>query len=314
MIGGVGATEGISPAAGVAEGAVGNAAGTAARAAEAGVKTAETAGGVMPSASEALPGAVDEGTELAAQNDLATGAENTLNTSGPGAALQEIASGDASASSPDASPNVTDSGMDQRAIDAVNARIAESKARGQEVSLEERHKMYEEELAKLNASSETGDQAPGAQPEQTVTQADSDISDETRNDPLFQQKLEEERTAAGERGEVVDDQELSRRALDRFNQDKQVEQSLQTPEQQRIQQLEERIQALTEQNEQLLEKINELGKSMQELGEWAKGHEQDPKKKESLLVLLAKIAAIVVIGAVVEGGGKVIPSLPSQQG
>ena len=122
------------------------------------------------------------------------------------------------------------------------------------------------------------------------------------------------KTTGLERGEVVDDQELSRRALDRFNQDKQVEQSLQTPEQQRIQQLEERIQALTEQNEQLLEKINELGKSMQELGEWAKGHEQDPKKKESLLVLLAKIAAIVVIGAVVEGGGKVIPSLPSQQG
>ncbi len=212
------------------------------------------------------------------------------------------------------SSSMTDSGMDQRAIDAVNQRIAELKAQGKDPDFFERKAIYDEEAGKLSVLSETGDQAPVAQEEQAVTQTDAGITDEIKNDPGFQKKLVEEQTAARERGEPIDEKELSQRALDKFNQDKQVEQSQLTPEQQKIQQLENKIQALTEQNELLLEKINELGKFMQELGEWAKGHEQDPKKKESLIVLLAKIAAIIVLGSVIEGGKTAAPPLGSPTG
>ena len=338
---------GISSAA-VAVESVATAAGTAA--AEGAVQSvgavAETAAGVIPAAAEAVPGAVDAGVELAAQEGLASGAETVLETSGPDAALKGIVSGEEDLTQPaEVSSNLTESGMDQRAIDAANQRIAELKAQGKDPDFFERKAIYDEEVGKLSAPSETGDQAPvaqaeagqqaeaaegattpppqedinpSAQAEQTAVTTNSGITDEIKNDPLFQKKLEEERVAAQARGEEIDEQKLSQEALAKYSQDKQAEQPQLTPEQQKIQQLEEKINGLVAENEELKNNIAQINEALGEmkdilmlLTQTMAEKEQDPKKKESLLALLIKIAAIIVVGSVIEGGKTVAPPLPS---
>lgn len=204
-------------------------------------------------------------------------------------------------------PNVTDSGMDLRAIDATNARIDQLKREGQDVSLEQRHEIYGEELQKIKGTDTVSEDAnvdaagtadvgsPVVQSEQAAVDTGSGISEEIKNDPDFQQKLEEEREGAHAAGEPVDENQLSQRALDKFNQGKQVEGQQLTPEQQQILQLNKAVTELKEMVESLTNELIEK--------------EQDPKKKESLLMLLAKIAAIVVVGSVVEGGKTVAPSI-----
>ena len=215
--------------------------------------------------------------------------------------------------------------MDQRAIDAANQRIAELKAQGKDPDFFERKAIYDEEVGKLSAPSETGDQAPvaqaeagqqaeaaegattpppqedinpSAQAEQTAVTTNSGITDEIKNDPLFQKKLEEE--------------------LAKYSQDKQAEQPQLTPEQQKIQQLEEKINGLVAENAELKNNIAQINEALGEmkdilmlLTQTMAEKEQDPKKKESLLALLIKIAAIIVVGSVIEGGKTVAPPLPS---
>ena len=91
-----------------------------------------------------------------------------------------------------------------------------------------------------------------------------------------------------------------------------------TPEQQRLQQLEEKINNLTAENAELKANIAQINKTLSEMKDILEtvtkemvDKEQDPKKKESLIALLAKIAAIIIIGAVVEGGKTAAPPLSS---
>lgn len=226
----VGAVEaGISTAAVAAESVVTVAATTAAKTAEAGLAGAaqagaaategavqtvgtavtETAKGIIPSVSEAVPGVVNAGVEGVAQEGLATGVETTLKASGPDAALNQIAETPTEA-------NITPSVFAQEAV-------------------------------------VTEQSAPVSPEEQITVQADSGITDEIRSDPLFQQKLEEERAAAQTRGGEIDDQKLSQEALVKYNQDKdsQAEQPQLTSEQQKIQQLEQKINGLVAENTEL---------------------------------------------------------------
>lgn len=129
---------------------------------------------------------------------------------------------------------------------------------------------------------------------------DFGIPEEVRNDPRFQEMLDRERNAAQERGEPIDEQKLSQDALTKYNQDQQAEQQQLTPEQQRIQQLEAEIIQLNESLATMKESLEELTKIMIE-------KEQDPKKKENLLMLLTKIAGIVVASSVIQAGQEVSP-------
>ncbi len=151
---------------------------------------------------------------------------------------------------------------------------------------------------------------------ETTTQTDPSISDEARDDPLFQQKLGEERAAAQARGEEIDEEKLSQETLAKYNQDKQVEQSQLTPEQQKISQLEQKLNNLVAENTELrnnIAQINEAFTQMKDilttLVQSMAAKEKDPKEKESLIMLLAKIMAIIVIGSVIEGGKTVAPPL-----
>lgn len=252
----------------------------------------ETAGGAIVASAEATPGIINAGTESAVQEGLATGAETALETSGPDAALSEIVSGqqvitenqgadttiaDASvAGEPDTDQSyLTDSGMDQRAIDAANHRIAELKAQGKDPDFFERKTIYDEEASKLDTSSEI------------VSQEDASGESQTEK--------AEEASPAGEAAS-------------------QAEQSQLTPEQQQIQQLEEKINNLTTENAELKANMIQINEALTEM----KGvldtivkamaeKEQDPKKKESLLTLLAKIAGIIVLSSVVQTGQEINP-------
>ncbi len=142
------------------------------------------------------------------------------------------------------------------------------------------------------------------------TQLEQGIPDEIKNDELFQQKLGEAVLYAQKTGETFDQNTISKDALAKYKREKDLqeeqtaakssEQSQLAPEQQRIQQLEKQIAQLNESLLTLKSSVEELTKMMIE-------KETDPKKKEGLLKLLARIAAIVVVSAVIEGGQEVNP-------
>ncbi|MEK6839541.1 MAG: hypothetical protein AABX72_01255, partial [Nanoarchaeota archaeon] len=316
---------GISSAAVVAESVMTVAATTAAKTAEAGLAgaaqagaaategavqtagvAAETGGEAMLGVAEAAPGVVETGAESLVQEGLAVRAQTTLEASGPDAALNSIVSG----------PPV----LENQGIDTASTTVPGAGEPAGEVSLAEG--TDQAGVAEDAAVSPIQEGArPSAHTEQTPVQTDSDISDEIRRDPLFQQKLEEERAAAQERGEPIDEQKLSQEALANYNQDKQAEQQQLTPEQQKIQQLEQKINGLVAENTELrnnIAQINEALGGMKDvlilLTQTMAEKEQDPKKKESLIALLAKIAAIIVLGAVIEGGKTAAPPLGSPTG
>ncbi len=305
---------------------------------DAAIKTAEAqASALSEGIANSAESAMDVGGADAALSSIRTAnVTNEIPTSSGIVAVENNTDPSIDSSTPAESPiqsaeplsNLTDSGMDQRAINAANVRIDQLKAEGQDVNLEERHRIYNEELQRINGTDAGSESASVdgvgvaeadssvTQPEQIMVQADSGISEETRNDPDFQQKLEEERAIAQETGEPVGESELSQRALDKFNQDKQVEQSQLTPEQQKINQLEQKLNGLVAENAELKANMAQISAALTEMKdvldtivkEMAE-KEQDPKKKESLLMLLAKISAIVVLGVAVEGGKTVAPPL-----
>ncbi|MCL4419005.1 hypothetical protein M1146_02765 [Patescibacteria group bacterium] len=265
-----GAAVGVSQAGAVAsEGAV-QAVGTV---------TTEAAVGATPAAAEVAPGAVaDAGVEEAAREGLAAGVERTLETSGYDAALDSLAG--------------TSAGVE---VDTASSTPTSGAP-----------------LAEGGIPSVGADQA--TEPLTGNVSADSGIPEEVRNDPRFQEMLDRERSAAQERGEPIDEQKLSQDALVKYNQDKQGEQQQLTPEQQRIQQLEEEINRLTTETAELranMAQINEsLGQMRDVLANLTQAmaeKEQDPKKKENLLMLLAKIAGIVVASSVIQAGQEVSP-------
>ena len=286
----------VTSAAAIAEGVSAGVVQAGAATAEGAVQTAgvaaEAAVEAIPTVAEAVPGVVNAGAEAAAQEGLASGAETALETSGPDAALNQLAE--------------TPTGIDTASpIPAQGAPLAEG---GTPIGADTSQPG--------NKGLEGTDRT--AEPSTGDVSADSGISEEIRDDPLFQQKLEEERAAVQKTGELIDEKELSQRALDKFNQDKQTEQSQLTPEQQRIQQLEQKINGLVAENVELKNNIAQINESLGEmkgvltlLTQTMAEKEQDPKKKESLLVMLAKIAAIIVAGTVIEGGKTAAPPLSS---
>ncbi|MCL5114098.1 MAG: hypothetical protein M1372_02975, partial [Patescibacteria group bacterium] len=243
-----------------------------------GAVTTEAAAGATPAAAEVAPGAVvDAGIEEAGREELAAGVERTLEASGSDAALDSLAG--------------TSAGSDTIVSSAPTPGAP---------------------LAEGGIPSLGADQA--TEPLTGNVSADSGIPEEVRNDPRFQEMLDRERSAAQERGEPIDEQKLSQDALTKYNQDKQGEQQQLTPEQQRIQQLEEEINRLTTETAELranMAQINEsLGQMRDVLANLTQAmaeKEQDPKKKENLLMLLAKIAGIVVASSVIQAGQEVSP-------
>jgi hypothetical protein len=170
------------------------------------------------------------------------------------------------------------------------------------------------------------DTNPDASPSQPVSestelntasaQGTSGITPEIQSDPLFQKTLDDERAAAQARGETPDEDKLSQNALDKFNQAKslQAEQSELTPELQKIQQLEGKINSLVTENAELkvnISQINEMLVQMKDvlaiLIPKAIAVEEDPKKRETLLVLLMKILGTIISSSAIEVGKDINP-------
>lgn len=244
-------------------------------------------------------------------------AEGAVQTAG---AVTETAGG-AIPAAPEAAPEAINEGVELAAQEGLAVSIeATLEASGPDVALNQLADVPTGVNTAPPVSSQEvtpAEQNASVNPaEQATVPVDSGISEDIKNDPLFQQKLEEERTAAQGRGEEIDEEKLSTEALAKYNLDKnnQAEQSQLTPEQQKMQLLEAKIINLTSENTELRNNIVQINEALiqmkdilEKLTKEIIDKEQDPKKKVSLLALLIKIMGIIVLSSVMEAGKDVNP-------
>lgn len=232
-----------------------------------------------------------------------------------------------------AAENLTDKGLNQQAIDAVTQRVNENKSQGVEPTPEDIIKMYNEELGRAEGATtapvagnstegstrtlstqettDTPQQPPHAEANvsETTPQANAKITDNIRNSDEFKQFRNDAQNEASKKGEQIREEDLDKKALEKYNQQRneQQEQSQLTPEQQKVQQLEEKMDILARENADLKTEISDikatlatLESMLQVLMKMMADKEEDPKRKETLLQLLLKIAGIIALSTVTE--------------
>jgi hypothetical protein len=260
-----------------------------------------------------------------ATQGLAESAQDTLTGIGPDAALDEIAKASAEGQPSDSSANAKEpispeesspepiaAGTEAAAPTAeapkVPGKVAENpdfKERWGELYAKAKQEGGEIDVAKIDQ------QALDKYYDSFATvQMEKGLPDEIGNDPLFQKELGKATMNTLKRGEVLDQDKLTKEALAKYQREKDlqeeqgvVEKSQLTSEQQRIQQLETEI-------TQLNTSLGEMKAYLGELTKYLADREQDPERKKSLLALLMKIAAVVLVGAGIDEAGKIIPQAP----
>jgi len=143
-------------------------------------------------------------------------------------------------------------------------------------------------------------------------QVEKGLPEETKSDPLYQQKLGEVVTNAQDRGEPLDANKLSQEALSTYQQEKDLQaekaaepQAEQLTTDQRLEDVAQRLSALLENNREKLDSatVNVSAKDLALLLKaLAEAKEPNQKKKENKLMLLLKLLGLLGLAAVAEAG------------